>query len=107
MIYEVKIKVDEKQLKEISFPENALIKPFYKKECNYVEEDWIIERAGLIDDGMIAKEVYDAYCADFIDEQIVTKGKFYKACKDLLDLEIRVMRVDDRPESCFVNKSRL
>lgn len=106
MLYRVITLATEDQLKKMSFPENTTIDPLYKKGCGYEEENWIVDHAGLITDGIVAREVYDYYRADFVDKRIATKGKFYRMCRELLDLEIKMMRVDGELESCFVKKSR-
>ena len=102
MLYEIKIRLNEEELKKFHFQGDTFVKPLYKKEPDDQERNWILSHSEMIKKGIIASYVYDLYQKDFINKRIVTKMKFYKECRKILNLEMKKMSIENETKYCFL-----
>lgn len=102
MIYEVKIKLNEEEFRQFDFQNAAFVNPLYKKECDDQEKDWIVSHSEVIGHGIVASYVYELYWNDFIDKKVVAKTKFYKACREILGLEMKRISIENETKYCFI-----
>lgn len=102
MMYEIKLHVTEEELRHNKF---ALydIRQLYKPKCDEAEKNWILEHANMIE-GIAANYIYDLYYNDFKDKEIVTKHKLYQMCRELLNLDTKMARIEDNTMYCFTKK---
>lgn len=100
MIYEVTVKINSEQYRNLNLP-MVKIKPIYKPEYDNHDEEWIRAHSGLILGGAVANSIYQIYHDDFKDREILSRTKFYKTCRELLNVEMKNIRNGDSVEYHF------
>lgn len=106
MIYEATAKVNIKEYREFTKQYKMIkLKPIYKAKCGDLEKNWIMAHKRLIISATIpAAHIYDMYYRDFEEKMIVSKAKFYAECRELLDLKMQVIRIENNTFNCFVKR---
>lgn len=100
MMYEVTVKIDYNQYLSLEWPLTR-VKAIYKQKPDGRDTEWIRDNSELITGGSIAAYVYDLYFDYFAEEPILSKTKFYKACRDVLPVEMKMIRIGDKTKYCF------
>lgn len=104
MIYEVTVRIDYNQYLTLDLSLKR-VKAIYKQKPDGRDTEWIRDNSELITGGSIAAYVYDLYFDYFAEEPVLSKTKFYKACREVLSVEMKMIRIEDKTKYCFYKKT--
>lgn len=104
MKYKCNVILTKSQINQLGLSDRLNeFKPEYKSLLDDLEKDitWIHNNEKMIVD-CVCSAVYEFYCADLIDEKVISRNLFYGLVKRELNLTIKQVRLDEnRIKKCF------